>query len=637
MTETDVAVADPTTRERPSQRVRTDLGTWAVLTVLGTVGTWSVLRLVPAELAGASVVAVLVAGAIATAVVASAWSVLAWRRPVPLVLSAASLLLGGTAMSSLHGTAWGFDGVYSDAGFRTQMVTRYADSPALADYGYAGLPAYYPPLWPWLQGRAAALLDVPGWTVMKPAQVLMCLVLPTLSWLLWRRVLSDMVAAWVASVVASATVLAHKPDEWLVLCLLLPWWLEVCRGMVRADAAPWGAARHGLVLGLLLLTHTYFFAPLALATLLGMLLDLVRRRPVHPAPLRAVRIGAVGLVVALPTWWHLLAGELAGLPSDDLQRRWSPHGFDAPAIPLPYDARGVLELAGLLWLLRHARRSRLAAALLLALLASYAFMVGGQLLQPLGVALLPEKTEELSEAVLAAAGVLGVAAAASWCRRRLARPGTGRAARAAAVGATALSIATGALAVTATLERGVVAHAGAAQTMRYPDGSFPAGGAIPADENWHPWGVAPGAVSASAAQVEAAWRELSGRPFRSGDVLVSSRADVPALRPVHLFLSWKSIYSHPHGRFESRLAVLRRLQECEDAACAHRLLRDNPLQAVDGLVLNRDDRGYYLSVTIDDFPEAWIRQRVSLDPGLFASPDFEVVELARTAVILVAP
>lgn len=41
-------------------------------------------------------------------------------------------------------------GVSVDQQFRTEYLTRMADSPALHDMTYLGLPSYYPPGWFWL-------------------------------------------------------------------------------------------------------------------------------------------------------------------------------------------------------------------------------------------------------------------------------------------------------------------------------------------------------------------------------------------------------------------------------------------------------------------------------------------------------
>ena len=52
------------------------------------------------------------------------------------------------------------------------------------------------------------------------------------------------------------------------------------------------------------------------------------------------------------------------------------------------------------------------------------------------------------------------------------------------------------------------------------------------------------------------------------------------------------------------------------------MLTDNDVEPVDGLVLNRDGRGLYLSVAVDTFPEAWVRRTLRFDDRLFEGPGF---------------
>ncbi len=59
-------------------------------------------------------------------------------------------------------------GISVDQQFRTEYLTRLADSPALRDMTYLGLPPFYPPGWFWIGGRAAALSGTPAWEVFKP-------------------------------------------------------------------------------------------------------------------------------------------------------------------------------------------------------------------------------------------------------------------------------------------------------------------------------------------------------------------------------------------------------------------------------------------------------------------------------------
>lgn len=540
------------------------------------------------------------------------------------VLSLATTLLAGGATAALHGTAWGFSGLYSDAGFRTEAVTRFAASPSLSDYAYRGLPSYYPPLLPWVQGRVADLLGVPGWTVMKPTQLVVCFLVPLAAWVSWRRILPAHVAFWVASAVALAGAVPMKPDEWLVLTLLVPWWLEAVRGVAVAAPGRHQVVRLGAVLGLLAWCHTYFFAPLAVASVLGVGADLLRRRTVRPAPLRALVIAAVGLLVAAPTWVPMALRRLRGLPSDNLQMRWSPVGFESPPLPVPTDLVGLVMLVGAAWLVVRCRRDPLAEALALATVAAYAVVVGGQLLQALDVAVLPEKSSELCTTLLVAAGVLGVRDLLPHLARTRVPP-----AWAAGLGVLVLL----GWGLSPWLDSHVDRPAAPAQHMRYPDGSFPAGGPLGTGSTWHPWGVATGASGPSTDDLVQAWDQVSPRPLDAGTVLLSARADLLATVPVHTFVPWKSIYSHPNGQFGSRVRLLHRLSACSTPGCAWALLRSNPYDAVDGLVLNRSPGQLYLSVTVDSFPDGWKPDRIAFDPELFTGPLFRTAELPGAVVV----
>ena len=57
-------------------------------------------------------------------------------------------------------------GISVDQQFRTEYLTRLADSAELRDMTYAGLPPFYPPGWFWIGGRAAALSGTPAWEMM---------------------------------------------------------------------------------------------------------------------------------------------------------------------------------------------------------------------------------------------------------------------------------------------------------------------------------------------------------------------------------------------------------------------------------------------------------------------------------------
>jgi galactan 5-O-arabinofuranosyltransferase len=173
----------------------------------------------------------------------------------------------------------------------------------------------------------------------------------------------------------------------------------------------------------------------------------------------------------------------------------------------------------------------------------------------------------------------------------------------------------------------------AAQRMRYPDGSHPAGGWFEGPSHRHPWSVSPQPTGPSVEEVRSAWRRVTGRDLDDQSVVVTSRADLLATTPIHPFLTWKSIYSHPAGRFEDRLRLLERVGSCTTPQCAWRLLRHNDLDRVDGLVLAVTSEGLRLTVTTDTFPDAWTTRPIIFDPALLTAPYFRRADVRGVAVV----
>ena len=56
----------------------------------------------------------------------------------------AGVLIGGATTAALHGTRWGWGGLYADSSFRTQIATRLRRDPGLFDYNHRGGRPDYP-------------------------------------------------------------------------------------------------------------------------------------------------------------------------------------------------------------------------------------------------------------------------------------------------------------------------------------------------------------------------------------------------------------------------------------------------------------------------------------------------------------
>ena len=557
------------------------------------------------------------------------------------------MLIGAATTAALHGTRWGWGGLYADSAFRTQMATRYAETPGLFDYNYRGLPAYYPPAVGWVQGRLAALTGVPGWEAVKPVQLLVGVLVPLAAYLLWRPVVGALPAAAVAVLVTIWTAEPHKPDEWLVLACLLPWWLLAVRDVRAPGVARWPAWRLGVVLGLLLLVHTYWFLPFGVATVLALGYDAVRRRlprrsgprPAPRLPLRrAAAIGAVGLVVAAPTWVPIVVARLR-LPSDSLQLRYSfPGGHDL-ALPSARGggAAGLVGLAWLAWAAWCRLRGRdlggthLALAGGLGLASSALRHAGPRRPGRAGRHRLPGLQDAGRPAHGPArrrrrrcrrlAGPLAPARRADGARR-LGPPARRRRPRRAARRRRR---------PTTSPSSWVVGHPrSTAQTTRYPDGSMPAGD--PDGAALHPHAVRR-PTDEPVAEVRAAWASLRPDVPLADAVLVTSQVDLLATTPVHGFLTYKSIYSHPNGRFERAGGAARGGRRLPDAcvrgrpAARQRVRRRRRPGAAAG------GRGLLLPLMVDDFPDRTVGGDVGFPDRVLTGPEFERVELGRIVVI----
>jgi galactan 5-O-arabinofuranosyltransferase len=359
---------------------------------------------------------------------------------------------------------------------------------------------------------------------------------------------------------------------------------------------------------------------------------------------RALAIGAVGLAVSAVSWVPAVLARLR-LPSDDLQMRYSylgGNGVPLPSLVEPSEVAGLVGLAWLGWAAWHRLRGHdlgdrtgsVAGALGLALAGCLVTLGLGALAERADVGFLAFKTRDAVITVLLVAGVLGVA---DWLRRWTRRRQAGRSAGASWVARLAPVVLAGAAAATAAYHLADVFVTGrqalVAQTTRYPDGSVPTGD--PAQEPYiGTLFVDPG--DPPVVEVRAAWRALRPDVPLSDAVLVTSQVDLLATTPVHGFMAYKSIYSHPNGRFEDRVALLEEVAACPTSACAAGLLRDGQDPA-DGLVLQRDGDSLVLPFMVDDFPDRTRRAEVAFPDRVLRGPEFERIELGRIVVIALRP
>ena len=195
-----------------------------------------------------------------------------------LFLSAFSVV---TLAMPLGATKLYLFGISVDQQFRTEYLTRLADTAALRDMTYFGLPPFYPAGWFWIGGRTAALTGTPAWEMFKPWAITSIAIAIVLAFVLWASMIRFEYALIVSTATAAAT-LAYSPAEpyAAVITVLLPPVLVLAwsglRG--RSRAGGWAAVVGvGVFLGVAALFYTLLLGYAAFAVVI-MAVALLRRR-----------------------------------------------------------------------------------------------------------------------------------------------------------------------------------------------------------------------------------------------------------------------------------------------------------------------------------------------------------------------
>ncbi|MFV2017769.1 arabinofuranosyltransferase [Micromonospora sp. LOL_023] len=335
-------------------------------------------------------------------------------------LAAAWLVL--VLRAALHGTPFGFGGLGGDMLRMSAAATRYTVTMTSSDTMLPGLPSEYPPLYSWLVGRSAVLLDQPAWQMLGDAEVLLLSASLLAGFLLWRR----QVGAWAALAVSCVGVLAwsdpRKAYEVLALMIFIPWVVETFTRPPR-ERLHWLTA--GLLGGLMVVLYQAWMVYAALGLMVLVVLAW-RAEPDRRSYLRRlVLVATVATVTScwyvLPYLWALLTDGGGQLVSDLYASPYYLHGL----LPFLESGEGNLLLRGLqavgllgmAWLVRSTWWARpllliAAAAFAYRLLSLVRFLLTGHT----GFA---HYTLRLYGVVLAIAGVLTVVHVVPPLLRRL--------------------------------------------------------------------------------------------------------------------------------------------------------------------------------------------------------------------------
>jgi hypothetical protein len=352
-------------------------------------------------------VVIVVAGVVAMCIAARLF-------PAELVSGISAGLLAGwmafTLRLALHGTPYGFDGLNGDAGRMAAMANRYSSAWGSSDGIVSTVPSHYPPLFPWLVGRAAAVVHVPAWQLLGPAEAIALSFAVVAGFALWRLLVPGPLALALTLPVLLSFTLPEKSYEILALAVFTPW------AIAAFGQPPEGRRRlhwlpAGLIGGLSVVLYWAFIMYGALGIMaLAVFTWRASSRRARPKFVRHVALTVVvGLVVA--SWylvpyagWALMHGSKQ---VDDLYQ-----GGGISASPLPFLAMtplAILELIGLAGMVWWRGRVWWGKPLLLLTGSAYAYwLIWLALFSLSGHTGLMQDTPRMVEPLLASAGILTI-------------------------------------------------------------------------------------------------------------------------------------------------------------------------------------------------------------------------------------
>lgn len=367
------------------------------------------------------------------------------RRSATLIgagIGVYSASIGLAMATTLHGSPYGFGLLTGDAGRFVAMAMKFMHTSASADPFVKGMPSEYPPLYPWVVGHVARVVDRPAWQLFGDMQIVVMTGAVVLSYVLWRRLVTPGVAFAIAGLSPAVFAGPSKDYEFIALLVFTPWVLATFLRLPRERGGlHWLSS--GIIGGLLVLTYEawIFYAAAGLVVLLALNLRAASDRGRYL--LYLVGVAVTALVVSswylVPFGWDLLTQ--GGERVSDL---WMSSGISDHPLYLPFlqaTPLAVIQLVGLLGTMWYRRTTWWAQPLLLLVLGSYVYRV---------VFLLRtaydnhtgylQYTDTLISMVLMVAGVLTLAEVVPSVWRRLSIPSVGRIPRERLVSVTAVVV-----------------------------------------------------------------------------------------------------------------------------------------------------------------------------------------------------
>lgn len=516
-------------------------------------------------------------------------------------------------------------GISVDQQFRTEYMTRFADSPALHDMTYIGLPPFYPPGWFWIGGRLAALTGTPAWEMFKPWSIISITIAIVLAFVLWANMIRFEYAL-VVSTATAAAALAYSPAEpyAAIIAVLLPPIFVLAWSGLRAGNRNGGWAAIvavGVFLGVAALFYSLLLAYAAFTFTVMAVVVAVARRKLDPL-LRLLVIAVIAVLLWLIGVGPYLLAAARGTPAGSgTAFHYLPVDGAQLSFPmLQFTLLGALCMLGTLWLVVAARSSTKAGALAVAVLTVYAWSLLSMLTTLAGTTLLSFRLQPTLTILLTAAGAFGFIEVARAAAARVQQPNSRK--------VVAVATAVGALgAVTFSQDIPDVLRSDIVVAYTDTDGYGQRADRRP-----------PGAEQYYR-EVDARIQEVTGRP-RNETVVMTADYSFLSYYPYYGFQGLTSHYANPLAQFEQRAGAIEGWAMLSDADQFIEALDTMPWPPPTVFLMRRGANDTYtLRLASDVYPNQpnVRRYHVALDDALFDDPRFDVTTIGPFVLAIRKP
>jgi galactan 5-O-arabinofuranosyltransferase len=516
-------------------------------------------------------------------------------------------------------------GISVDQQFRTEYLTRLADSPALHDMTYIGLPPFYPPGWFWIGGRAAALTGTPAWEIYKPWAITSITIAVAVALVLWWRMIRFEYALVVTTATAAVTLAYSSPEPYAaMITVLLPPMLVLTWSGLRAGERPdapsragWAAVvAAGIFLGFAATWYTLLVAYSAFTvTLMALLLAGSRwRRSGFSAALDPLRrlalIAVIAAAIAATTWlpFALRAAHSPVSNSGSAQHYLPADGAELTFPMLQFSLLGTICMLGTLWLVVRTRSSVRAGALTIGVLAVYLWSLLSMLTTLARTTLLSYRLQPTLTVLLVAAGVFGFLETARTLATRGRDRGWGRSVVpvAGAIG----------LAAAIAFSQDIPDVLRPDLTIAYTD----------TDGHGQRGDRRPPSSEKFYSVIDAAILHVTGKP-RNQTVVMTADYSFLSYYPYWGFQGLTSHYANPLAQFDLRAAQIQKWSKLKTADDFIHALDTSPWPPPTVFLMRRGANGNYtLRLAEDVYPNQPNVRRYTVDlrAALFDDPRFAV-------------